>query len=224
MANLLPPPLPLVIAGASRALTDDALSALMHATFHTSHARSATHGAVLPPPPPTLFSVAAAAAAAAATTPPAADDARVPIPSSRSRSRARNRAPAPTPSAARLHSDPHDSDADDSALSAPAAAATHSSAAAAVTVKAEPAAERPTTPTEEQIDALEAEEIHTLGEIERARKRVAIKSRQHADIRARLASARKLFAQRQREQRMERVRQLVEEKRMMGRQHSDGQE
>jgi hypothetical protein len=91
-------------------------------------------------------------------------------------------------------------------------------------VKVEPAAERPPTPTEEQIDALEAEEIHTMGEIERARKRVAIKTRLHADIRARLATARKQFQQRQREQRAERVRQLVEEKRLMGRQLSDGQE
>jgi len=88
-------------------------------------------------------------------------------------------------------------------------------------VKAESTAERPSTPTEDDIDALEADEIHTMGEIERARKRVAIKLRQHADIRARLAAARKQFALRQREQRAERVRQLVEEKRLMGRQLSE---
>ena len=195
----------------------------MHSAFHAHPARAAT----APPLPPTLFPVAAAAAA---TTPPTADDSRVPIPSSRSRSRARNRAPAPAPSA---RDDASDSDAVDAlpaadALPAPVRSRPAASAAAAfippsaaVQVESAAAAERPCTPTEEQIDALEAEEIHTLGEIERARKRVAIKSRQHADIRARLASARKLFAQRQREQRAERVRQLVEEKRMMGRQHSE---
>ena len=73
------------------------------------------------------------------------------------------------------------------------------------------------------MDALEAEEIHTLHEIERARKRVAIKTRQHTDIRQRLGVARKLYAQRQRQQREERIRQLVEEKRQMAmqRQHSE---
>ena len=70
---------------------------------------------------------------------------------------------------------------------------------------------------------MEAEEIHTQAEIERSRKRVAIKTRQHADIRARLNSARKLFAQRQREQRIKRVRQLVEERMALQRQHSEEQ-
>jgi len=144
-----------------------------------------------------------------------ANDPRIPIPSSRSRTRTRAPAPTPAPSATL------DSDTDD-ALPAAAAAAAPPPAAAA-SVKAEPA-ERPSTPTEDEIDALEAEEIHTLSEIDRARKRVAIKTRLHSDIRTRLAAARKLFAQRQRQQREARVRQLVEEKRLMGRQLSDGQE
>lgn len=234
MTNLLPPPAP-------RAVTDDALSALMLSAFHPSHARSTAHGAPPPPPPATLFTVATAAAAtaaaAAAPTPIAtatADDARIPIPSSRSRSRARTRTPAPAPSAALVRDDATDSATD--ALSAahghvhPAAAAAAATAAAltppstppptATAIKVEPT-ERPCTPTEDEIDALEAEEIHTLGEIDRARKRVAIKTRQHYDIRSRLAAARKLFAQRQRQQREQRVRQLVEEKRLLGRQLSE---
>ena len=65
------------------------------------------------------------------------------------------------------------------------------------------------------MEALEAEEIHTLHEVERARKRVAIKTRQYTDIRQRLLASRKLFAKRQRQQREDRIRQLVVEKRLM---------
>jgi len=74
------------------------------------------------------------------------------------------------------------------------------------------------------MDALEAEEIHTLAEVERAKRRVAIKTKQYSDLRTRLAAARKLYAVRQRQQREERVRQLVEEKRQLSLVRQDTEE
>lgn len=186
MSNLVPPPPPLVIAGASRALTDDALSALMHSTFHASPTRATTDSAALPS---TLFAPAAAAATTASPAPADTDADRIPAPSSRTRKRVAPPAPAPT---------------------APAPAPI----TPAPTDPATPL-ERPPTPTEDEMDALEAEEIHTLAEVERAKRRVAIKTKQYSDLRTRLAAARKLYAVRQRQQREERVRQLVEEKRQL---------
>jgi hypothetical protein len=77
----------------------------------------------------------------------------------------------------------------------------------------------PTTPTEEELEQLEVEEIHAAQTLEQAKTRFKAKARQHEELRVRLAKSRQKFEGSVARRKQERMRALLAQR--MQRQRSE---
>jgi hypothetical protein len=73
--------------------------------------------------------------------------------------------------------------------------------------------EEPTTPTEEALEQMEADEMIAQATAEKARTRFIAKARKHEELRVRLAHARRKMEKAKAKQKEERMRHLMHEKR-----------